>query len=97
MRTDMEKAREELKRLDAEAERRRHKRENVPTPRPWRWAWSCTNELTIYHTDGKAHNTTEVATIVCDDKAYRAQTEADAELICRLVNEHSEGGPHATD
>ena len=67
------------------------------TPRPWRWAWVSTNSITIYHNDGVSFDGTMVAEILCDDKEYREQTEADAELICALVNRHSGGGPYATD
>ena len=60
-----------------------------PTPRPWRWEWTASNEITIYHNDGESYEATEVATILCDDKDYRAQSESDAALICRLANEEA--------
>ena len=66
------------------------------TPRPWRWEWTSSNEITIYHNDGVSFEAIEVATILCDDKDYRAQSEADAELICRLVNDWRGNNQEAT-
>ena len=60
------------------------------TARPWRWDWTSSNEITIYHNDGESYEAEEVATILCDEKEYREQSEADADLICRLVNDQQE-------
>lgn len=63
------------------------------TPRPWRWVFTSSNEITIYHNDGESFESDMVATILVHDKESGQQSEADAELICRLANDDAGGRP----